>query len=130
MAQHRDNPACASCHRIMDPIGLSLENFDAIGAWRNFDEGDVPIDASGEMLGGPSFEGVSGLKEALLKQPELFVGNVANKMLTYAVARSTEYYDAPAIRAITREARDADYRFSALVLGVVRSTPFQMRRSQ
>ena len=130
MVQHRSNPACASCHQLMDPIGLSMENFDAVGAWRSFGEGDAPIDTSGSLLGGAAFEGVSGLKRALLSRPELFVTTLTGKLLTYGVGRSIDYYDAPAIRGITREARAADYRFSSLILGVVKSRPFQMRRSQ
>ena len=130
MVQHRSNAACASCHQLMDPIGLSMENFDAVGGWRSFGEGDAPIDTSGSLLGGAAFEGVSGLKRALLSHPELFVTTLTGKLLTYGVGRSMDYYDAPAIREITREARAADYRFSSLILGVVKSTPFQMRRSQ
>ena len=130
MAQHRTNPACSSCHQLMDPIGLSFEHFDAIGRWRNQSEGDVPIDAAGALPSGTTFDGVTGLKQALLKHPELFVTTVTEKLLTYALGRGMDYYDAPAIRAITREARNNDYRFSSLILGVVRSAPFQMRRSQ
>jgi len=130
MAQHRTNPACSSCHQLMDPIGLSFEHFDAVGRWRNQSEGDVPIDAAGALPSGTTFEGVAGLKQALLKHPELFVTTVTEKLLTYALGRGIDYYDAPAIRAITREARNNDYRFSSLILGVVKSAPFQMRRSQ
>jgi hypothetical protein len=130
MAQHRSNPACSGCHQLMDPIGLSMENFDAVGRWRNRSEGDTAIDASGALPGGPGFEGVSGLKRALLSRPELFTTTVTEKLLTYALGRGLETYDAPAVRAIAREARSNDYRFSSLVLGVVKSTPFQMRRSQ
>ena len=130
MAQHRTNPACSGCHQLMDPIGLSFEHFDATGRWRNQSEGDIPIDAAGALPGGATFEGVSGLKQALLNRPELFVTTVTEKLLTYALGRGMDYYDAPAIRAITRQARNNDYRFASLILGVVKSSPFQMRRSQ
>jgi hypothetical protein len=130
MAQHRTNPACSGCHQLMDPIGLSFEHFDATGRWRNQSEGDIPIDAAGALPSGVTFEGVTGLKQALLNRPDLFVTTVTEKMLTYALGRGMDYYDAPAVRAITREARNNDYRFSSLILGVVKSAPFQMRRSQ
>ena len=130
MAQHRANPACSACHQLMDPIGLSFEHFDATGRWRDLSEGDIPIDAAGALPSGVTFEGVTGLKRALLARPELFVNTVTEKMLTYALGRGMEYYDAPAVRAIVREARNNDFRFSALILGVVKSAPFQMRRSQ
>jgi hypothetical protein len=130
MAQHRSSPACSGCHQLMDPIGLSLENFDAIGRLRNRGEGDTPIDAAGALPSGAAFEGVAGLKQALLSRPELFATTVTEKLLTYALGRGLDAHDAPAVRAITREARNDDYRFSQLILGVVKSTPFQMRRSQ
>jgi Protein of unknown function (DUF1592)/Protein of unknown function (DUF1588)/Protein of unknown function (DUF1585)/Protein of unknown function (DUF1587)/Protein of unknown function (DUF1595) len=130
MAQHRANPACSSCHQLMDPIGLSFEHFDATGRWRNQSEGDSAIDAAGALPSGVTFEGVAGLKKALLSRSEVFVTTVTEKLLTFALGRGMDYYDAPAIRAITREARNNDYRFSSLVLGVVKSTPFQIRRSQ
>ena len=129
MAQHRTNPACSSCHQLMDPIGLSFEHFDAIGRWRDRGDGDVPIDAAGALPSGVTFEGANGLKQALLSRPELFVTTVTEKLLTYALGRGMDYYDAPSIRAITREAGNNDYRFSSLISGVVKSTPFQMRRS-
>jgi hypothetical protein len=130
MEQHRSNPACSGCHSLMDPIGLSVENFDAIGRWRTRTEGGTPVDSSGGLPSGATFEGVSGLKRALLNRPELFVTTVTEKLLTYALGRGIEYYDVPAVRAVTRDARNNDYRFSSLVLGIVKSTPFQMRRSQ
>jgi hypothetical protein len=130
MAQHRTNPACSGCHQLMDPIGLSIENFDAVGRWRNRSEGDIAIDASGALPSGVKFDGVAGLKRALLSHPEWFVNTVTEKLLTYGLGRGIDYYDAPSVRAITREARNNDYRFSSLILGVVKSTPFQMRRSQ
>jgi len=129
LAEHRSNPVCASCHNVMDPVGLSLEKFDAIGRWRTA-EGDVPIDASGGLPDGSKFADVHGLEQALLNRPEMFVGTLAEKLLTYATGRGVEYYDAPAIRAIVREARPNDFRVSSLILGVVQSQPFQMRTSR
>jgi hypothetical protein len=113
----------------MDPVGFSLENYDAVGRWRTAEEGK-PIDASGGLPDGSKFEGVAGLQKALLGRPELFVTTVTEKLLTYSLGRGVEYYDAPAIRKVVREARTQDYRFSSLILGVVNSAPFQMRRSQ
>ena len=129
MAQHRSNPACSGCHQLMDPAGLSMENFDAIGRWRSRTETGAPVDASGGLPGGTSFEGVAGLRRAVLDRPELFVTTVTEKLMTYALGRGLEYYDAPAVRAIARGARNEDYRFSAIVLGVVKSAPFQMRKT-
>src|SRR6185436_11963432 len=126
MAEHRVNPACASCHKIMDPIGFAMENFDAVGAWRIREEGG-PIDASGELVDGTKVNGILELRQALLRNPELFVRTVTEKMLTYALGRGADYRDMPAIRTIVRDAARNNYRFSALILGIVRSTPFQMR---
>ncbi|HVZ19648.1 MAG TPA: DUF1592 domain-containing protein [Vicinamibacterales bacterium] len=126
MEEHRANPACASCHKVMDPIGFSLENFDAVGAWRSRD-GDLPIDASGQLADGTPVNGVVTLRRAILKRPEIFVGTMTEKMLTYALGREITYYDLPVVRGIVRESERADYRFSSLVLGIVDSTPFQMR---
>ena len=129
MEQHRANPVCASCHRLMDPVGLSLENFDAVGRWRDRSETRGAIDAAGELPDGTPFDGPSGLKAALLRHPDRFVTTVTEKLMTYALGRGIEYYDAPAVRAIVREAAGDGYRLSSLVKGVVRSAPFQMRRS-
>ena len=129
MEQHRANPVCASCHRLMDPVGLSLENFDAIGRWRDRSETRGAIDGTGELPDGTPFDGPSGLKAALLRHPDRFVTTVTEKLLTYALGRGIEYYDAPAVRAIVRAAAGDGYRLSSLVKGVVRSAPFQMRRS-
>ena len=128
MEQHRANPACAVCHTRMDPIGFALENFDAIGRWRTTDAGSE-IDSSGVLPDGTRFDGPAELRDALLNSPEQFVNTIAEKLLLYAAGRKLEYYDASAVRRITRQAAADDYRWSALVLGVVRSTPFQMRRS-
>ena len=129
MEQHRTNPSCASCHVVMDPLGFALENFDGIGHWRT-DDGDSPVDSSGMLPDGSRFEGPKGLRKVLLDKEEQFVHTVTEKLLTYALGRGLEYYDAPAIRKIMREAAPNDYRWSALVRGIVRSTAFQMRRSR
>jgi len=129
IAQHRENPACAGCHNLMDPIGLATENFDAVGRWRTLEDG-LPVDASGGLPDGASFTGIEGLRDGLLRRPELFAGTLTEKLLTYAVGRGLEPADAPAVRAIVRASSAGDYRFSSLILGVVNSAPFQMRRSQ
>ncbi|MEP7309077.1 MAG: DUF1592 domain-containing protein [Acidobacteriota bacterium] len=130
LAQHRANPVCAGCHSMMDPIGLALENFDGVGHWRTRGESSVPIDASAMLPDGTKFDGPDGLKRALLARSDRFLSTVVDRLLTYAVGRKLEYYDMPAIRAILRQAAPNDYRFtSALVLGVVSSAPFQMRRT-
>ena len=130
MAQHRSSPTCAACHAIMDPPGLSLEQFDAVGRWREVDASFAPIDATGGLPDGTTFDGVAGLRQALLSRPEQFISTLSEKMLTYALGRGVEYYDAPALRAILEDAAPDDYRFSSLVLGIVNSKPFQMRRTQ
>tara|TARA_B100001765_G_scaffold170482_1_gene113381 strand:+ start:247 stop:654 length:408 start_codon:yes stop_codon:yes gene_type:complete len=129
MEQHRANPVCASCHRLMDPLGLSLENFDAVGQWRDQSQTKQTIDSSGELPDGTAFDGPAGLKTALLKHPDRFVTTVTEKLMTYALGRGVEYFDAPAIRAIVREAENNNYRLSALIKGVAESAPFRMRRS-
>jgi len=126
ITEHRDNPACASCHDIIDPVGFALENFDAVGRWRTHDSG-VPVDASGMLPDGTSFSGPAEFREALLDRPDLFVSTVAEKLLVYALGRGLESYDAPAVRKIVRESMQQNYSFSSLVLGVVSSTPFRMR---
>jgi hypothetical protein len=129
LAEHRASVACAGCHKRMDPIGFSLENFDAVGHWRTLEEGR-PIDATGGLPDGSRFEGVSGLEQALLKRPEIFVATLTEKLLTFALGRGVEFYDAPAIRKIVRDARAHDFRFSSLILGIAQSPPFQMRKSE
>lgn len=128
LAEHRANRSCASCHNLMDPVGFTLENFDAIGRWRTLEEG-IPVDASGGFPDGSKFTGVTGLEESLLKRPELFAGSLAEKLLTFALGRGVEPYDAPAIRKVVRDAKAADYRFSAIVIGLTQSTPFTMRKT-
>ena len=129
LAEHRSNVVCAGCHNLMDPMGLSLEKFDAVGRRRTTESG-VAIDASGGFPDGSRFSDVQGLEAALLRRPELFVGTVAEKLLTYASGRGLEYYDAPAIRTIVRDARAKNFRMSSIILGVVQSQPFQMRASR
>jgi hypothetical protein len=129
LTEHRTSPACATCHNLIDPVGLSLEKFDAIGRWRTV-EGGAPIDPSGRLPDGTEFTDVQGLEQALLRRPEMFVGTFAEKLLTYALGRGVQGYDAPAIRAIVRRARAENFRVSSVILGIVNSTPFQMRRSQ
>lgn len=129
IALHRANPVCASCHSMMDPLGLSLENFDAVGRWRTRGESNAPIDASSVFPDGTKFDGVAGLRETLLAHPEQFVTTVTEKLLMYGLGRGLEYYDGPAVRAIRNEAARSDYRLSALIMGVIKSSPFQMRRS-
>ncbi len=126
---HRENPACAVCHAPMDPIGFSLENFNAIGEWRPTSEAGTPIDASGTLPDGAAFEGPTGLRDLLLDRPGDFVGTVTEKLMMYALGRGLEYYDAPTVRRIVREAAADDYRWSSVILGIVKSTAFQMRRS-
>jgi mono/diheme cytochrome c family protein len=129
LEMHRANPACASCHARMDPLGLSLENFDAIGQWRTTDAGQA-IDASGVLLDGTKVNGPRELRQALVAQKTQFVGTVTGKLLTYALGRGLEYYDAPTVRAIDGSAAADDYRWSSVILGIVRSAAFQMRTSQ
>ena len=132
MAAHRANPVCASCHQIMDPIGLGLENFDAVGAWRDRDgtslsSAGTPIDASGQLMDGTTVDGVVTLRAALVRDPEIFIGAFTEKLLTYAIGRGVASYDMPVVRAIVRDARRTNYAFSSILLGIVESAPFQMR---
>jgi hypothetical protein len=126
LAAHRANAACASCHKLMDPVGFSLEHYDAVGRWRGLDEGR-PVDDAGGFPDGSTFAGCDGLETALLARPELFANTLAGKLLTYALGRGVEAYDAPALREVVRQARAADYRFSDLVVALVASPPFRMR---
>ncbi len=129
MAEHRANPACAGCHRLMDPVGFTFENYDAVGRWRTAEDGK-PIDASGGLPDGSKFEGVAGLERAILSRPDVFAGVFTEKLLTYGLGRGVEAYDAPAVRTVVRSAQANEFRFSSFILGIVNSTPFQMRRSQ
>jgi uncharacterized protein DUF1585/uncharacterized protein DUF1588 len=128
LAEHRSNAICATCHNVIDPVGLSLEKFDAIGRRRSIEDGK-PIDAAGALPDGTTFSDVNGLEAALLRRPELFVTTLTEKLMTYALGRGVESYDQPAIRAIVRDARAQNFKMSSIVLGVVNSKPFQMRMS-
>lgn len=128
MTQHRANPSCATCHARMDPIGFAMENFDAVGRWRDTDSGS-PIDASGMFPDGTEFSGIAGLKKVLLSRPDQFINTVASKLLMYAVGRNLQYYDQPAVRSIVAQAAPAKYTFESLIIGVVESVPFQMREA-
>jgi hypothetical protein len=129
MEQHRENPVCASCHKVMDPLGLALENFDAVGSWRMDDSGQ-PIDTSGQLPDGTKIDGVIGLRQTLLRQPDVLVTTITEKLLTYALGRGLEAADMPAVRAIVRQSNQDGYRFTSLIEAVVNSTPFRMRRTE
>jgi hypothetical protein len=139
MAEHRSNPACAGCHKIIDPAGFALENFDAVGRWRDADntpavtwvrsEATAPIDASGVLPDGSKFNGPAELRQALLSDPSRFAATLTTKLMTYALGRGLEYYDMPAVRAIVRDAAANNYHFQTLIMDVAASQPFQMRRS-
>jgi cytochrome c553 len=128
LAEHRANAQCASCHSLIDPPGFALENFDAVGRWRNIEEGK-PVDASGGLPDGSKFTGVAGLERGLLNRPEVFIGTLTEKLLTFALGRGVESCDAPAVRKIVREAKAQDYRWSSIIVGITKSTPFTMRKS-
>jgi hypothetical protein len=126
MESHRSKPFCEGCHKIMDPVGLAMENYDVIGRWRTHD-GDTPIDATARLVDGTEIDGPVELREALLKYSDQIVRNVTDKLLTYAIGRGTEYYDAPVVRSIVRDAAADNYSFSSIVMGIVTSEPFLMR---
>lgn len=130
MTLHRASPNCAGCHAKMDPIGFSLENFDAVGRWREVDATNKPIDASTQLVDGTKFTGVNGLKGIILKDPDRFVNAVTEKLMMYALGRNVQYYDAPSIRAIVRDSAKQNNTFASLVEGIVKSRPFQMRANQ
>jgi hypothetical protein len=130
MELHRANPSCAVCHRLMDPIGFALENYDGLGRWRDSAvPGGEPIDSSGVLPDGTAFDGPAGLREVLLSKREMFVDTFTERLLTYALGRGVEEYDRPVIRKIVGAAAADDYRWSSIILGIVNSAPFQMRRS-
>ncbi len=129
MEAHRKSPACAGCHKLMDPIGLALENFDGIGRWRLADNG-VRIDAASQLADGSNVDGPAALRKAILRRPEMFARNMTEMLLTYALGHGVEYDDMPYVRAVLRESGRTDYTFSSLVLGIVKSPPFQRRRSE
>jgi mono/diheme cytochrome c family protein len=128
LSEHRKNPACSGCHNLMDPVGFSLENYDAVGRWRTREE-TAPIDAAGGLPDGSKFDGVDGLEAALLQRPELFATTITEKLMTYALGRGVEPSDAPAVRRVVERASQNGYRFTSFVTGIVNSVPFQMRRT-
>ena len=143
MQQHRQSPACAGCHSVMDPLGFSLENFDALGRWRAIDATGAleeppagspppgtPIDASGTLPDGTDFSGAAGLRGLLLERRDAFIGTLAERLLMYALGRPVEYYDMPTVRQVLKEAAEQDYRWSTLIGAIARSAPFQTRRPQ
>ena len=131
MEQHRKNPVCATCHERIDPLGFALENFDAVGQWRDRDrEAGMPIDAAGQLPDGSTFNGPVELRELLLSRHEEFTATVTKKLLTYALGRGLEHYDMPAVRKVMREAAPGDYRWSSIIMGIVNSVPFQMRGAE
>ena len=130
LEEHRKNPACATCHRVMDPLGFSLDNFDATGEWRIKEAVGVPVDATGQLADGTPVDGPVALRTALLKHPEQFVRTMTEKLLTYGLGRGLEYYDMPVVRSIVRDAARQNYRFSSLITAVVKSSAFQMKKAQ
>ena len=130
LQRHRESPVCSVCHARMDPLGLALENYDAIGKWRTTGEADLPIDSSGTLPDGTAFRGPTGLRALLLEDGDQFVGTVTEKLLAYALGRGPQYFDRPTVRTITRDAASDNYRWSSVIVGIVRSTPFRMRRSE
>ena len=129
LEQHRANPVCASCHKIMDPLGFALENFDGIGRWRSVSEAGTPIDASGTLSDGTKIDGPATLRKAFVSRGENFLATVTEKLLTYAIGRGVESFDGPAVRQIVDYSSQEEYRWSSLIAGIVQSAPFQMRRS-
>jgi len=129
LEQHRSNPMCYSCHATIEPYGVALENFDAVGRWRTINENGEPVDASTELVNGTKFEGLDGLRNIILANKDQFVQTVTNRLLTYAVGRGLDYYDMPTIRKIVKQTAPSNYNFSTLVVNVVKSMPFQMRKA-
>jgi hypothetical protein len=129
MEEHRRNTVCAGCHKLMDPIGLALENFDGIGRWRTVDNG-AAIDPTTQLADGSAIDGPAALRNAILKRPELFARNVTEMLLTYALGHGADHTDQPYIRAVLKDASRSNYTFSSLVLGIVKSAPFQKRRAE
>jgi hypothetical protein len=128
MEMHRANPVCASCHTKMDPLGFSLENYDAVGAWRSGYAGQL-VDASAVLPDGTKFEGPKGLQDILLSRKDQFIEAMTERLMTYALARGVESYDMPAVRAVRAQAAKDDYRMQTIILGIVQSVPFSMRRT-
>jgi hypothetical protein len=129
MSLHRSKPSCNACHGVMDPLGMALENYDGIGEWRDKDrDAGTEIDATGQLVDGTPVTGPHDLRQAIMKRPEQFVSTMTEKLMTYALGRGLQPYDMPAVRKIVRDAGAANYRFSSLVMGIVTSAPFQMKR--
>ena len=124
---HRKNQPCASCHRIIDPVGFALENFDSVGVWRDTGPDGAPLDVAGTLADGSQVNGPAALREAIASRPNAFVTVITEKMLTYALGRGLEAYDMPVVRRIVKKAAQSDYRLSSVVMGIVESAPFQMR---
>ena len=129
LAQHRKDPACASCHNLMDPVGFSLENFDVVGRWRDFEDG-IPVDSAGRLPDGTKVFQLDDLEQGILERPEMFVTSMTESLMTYAIGRGMEPIDGPAVRAIVDQAADNEFRFSSLIMGIIESKPFQMRSAQ
>jgi hypothetical protein len=129
MAVHRTNPACAACHKLMDPIGISLENFDAVGAWRTR-EPNGAVDPSGQLADGTEVSGIVSLRQALMRRPDIFATTLTEKLMIYALGRGLDDRDMPAVRRVVRDAARQQYRFSSIVVGVATSVPFQMRAAR
>jgi hypothetical protein len=129
MIRHRANPACSTCHAMMDPLGFAFEHYDAVGRWRTHTGEDAPVDASGVLPDGSTFDGAPGLLDALMKRPARFASTLTERLLTYAIGRGIEHDDAPAVRAILRDAARDGYRFSSLVAAIAKSVPFGWRMS-
>ena len=129
MEQHRKNPACTSCHKVIDPLGLALENFDVVGAWRIKDNG-VAVDTAAKLYDGTDLDGPASLRQALMNHSEALIRNFTDNLLSYAIGRRVEYYDQPTVRAIVKKAAQNGNRFSAFVLGVVNSPAFQMAKAE
>ena len=130
LARHRESPACSVCHAPMDPLGLALENYDAVGRWRTTGTAGLPIDSSGQLPDGTAFDGPTGLRSLLMERRHQFAQTLTEKLLAYGLGRGPEYYDRPTVRAITREAASDNYRWSSIIVGIVKSTPFRMRRTE
>ena len=128
MEEHRANPTCAACHRMIDPIGLALENFDPTGRWRTLDSGSV-INPASELFDGTPLNGPASLRKAVLARSEAFIRNFTENLMSYGLGRTVEYYDMPTVRIIARDAAENDNRISSFILGVVRSPAFQMKRA-
>jgi len=129
MEEHRKNPACASCHRVIDPIGLALENFDVVGAWRIKDNG-VPVDTAAKLYDGTELNGPESLRKALVDHSDSVIRNFTENLMAYALGRRVEYYDQPTVRAIVKKAGQNGNRFSQFVVGVVNSPAFQMAKAE